>query len=128
MKNEIKPRGFTLLEVMIAVAVASVALLAVYRLQTQTISMNYSIRFYATAPLLAKHALSTFEMEYLGESTEESGDFGREFPGYTWAVSVEEVESELLGKTAERLKQLNVEISFNKDEFIYLFSTYRFAG
>ena len=95
--------GFTLLEVLVAVAVTSVALLAVYRLQAQSIDLNYSIRFYAMAPLLAQDALARFEAESLEEETHDSGDFGDGFPGYLWEISVDDVESELLEDVAENL-------------------------
>jgi general secretion pathway protein I len=119
--------GFTLLEVLVAVAVASVALLAIYRLQAQTINMNYSIRFYATAPLLAQDALARFEAESLAEETGDAGDFGDEFPDYLWEISVDDVESELLEDVAENLKKINVTVTYNEDEFVFLYSTYRFV-
>lgn len=125
-KNRRSSAGFTLLEVLVAVAVASVALLAVYRLQGQTINLNYSIRFYAAAPLLAQDALARFESESLEEATDDSGDFGDEFPGYLWEISVEDIESELLGEVAERLKKINVAVTYNENEFLFTYSTFRF--
>ena len=65
--NKRSSGGFTLLEVLVAVAVTAIALLAVYRLQAQTIDLNYSIRFYAAAPLLAQDALARFEAENLAD-------------------------------------------------------------
>ena len=118
--------GFTLLEIMVALSIIAIVLVSVYKMQAQTISMNYEARFYATAPLLAQLKIAEVEMENSDEQTDESGDFGDEFPGYRWNVIINEIESEPLGYIAENLKQINVSISFNTDEFTYTLRTYRF--
>jgi general secretion pathway protein I len=118
--------GFTLLEIMVALSIIAIVLVSVYKMQAQTISMNYEARFYATAPLLAQLKIAEVEMENSDEQTDESGDFGDEFPGYRWNVIINEIESEPLGYIAENLKQINVNISFNTDEFTYTLRTYRF--
>ena len=118
-------RGFTLLEVMVAVSIMAIVLTAVYRLHSQTISMSGSARFYTNAPLLAQRTMSELETkpdEFQGNS---SGDYGEEFPGYTWNVQVEDVESEELGEAAEDLKRIDVSVTLNDGEFNYSFRTYR---
>jgi general secretion pathway protein I len=120
-----KKKGFTLLEVMAAVSILAIVLTAVYRLHAQTISMNSSARFYTNAPLLAQRTLAEVETktdEFMGA---DSGDYGDEFPGYSWTVSVEDVESEELGEAAEDLKQIDVGVMYNEGEFSYSFRTYR---
>ena len=118
--------GFTLLEIMVALSIIAIVLVSVYKMQAQTISMNYEARFYATAPLLAQLKIAEIEIENPGEQTDNSGDFGDEFPGYRWNVVIDDIESELLGNIAENLKQINVNVSFNSDEFTYNLRTYRF--
>ena len=118
--------GFTLLEVMVALSIIAIVLVSVYKMQAQTISMNYEARFYATAPLLVQLKIAEVEIENPGEQTDNSGDFGDEFPGYRWNVVIDDIESELLGNIAENLKQINVNVSFNTDEFTYNLRTYRF--
>jgi general secretion pathway protein I len=118
--------GFTLLEIMVALSIIAIVLVSVYKMQAQTISMNYEARFYATAPLLAQLKIAEIEIENPGEQTDNSGDFGDEFPGYRWNVVIDDIESELLGNIAENLKQINVNVSFNTDEFTYNLRTYRF--
>jgi general secretion pathway protein I len=118
--------GFTLLEIMVALSIIAIVLVSVYKMQAQTISMNYAARFYATAPLLAQLKIAEVEIENPGEQTDDSGDFGDEFPGYRWNVIINDIESEPLGNIAENLKQINVNISFNTDEFIYTLRPYRF--
>lgn len=118
--------GFTLLEIMVALSIIAIVLVSVYKMQAQTISMNLAARFYATAPLLAQLKIAELEIENLEEQTDNSGDFGDEFPGYRWNVIINDIESEPLGNIAENLKQINVNISFNTDEFTYTLRTYRF--
>ncbi len=118
--------GFTLLEIMVAVSIIAIVLVSVYKMQAQTITMNYAARFYATAPLLAQLKIAEVEIENLGESADDSGDFGDEFPGYRWNVVIDDIDSELLGNIAENLKKIDVNVSFNTDEFTYSLRTYRF--
>jgi general secretion pathway protein I len=118
--------GFTLLEIMVALSIIAIVLVSVYKMQAQTISMNHEARFYAIAPLLAQLKIAEVEIENTGEQMDNSGDFGDEFPGYRWNVAIEDIESEPLENIAENLKQINVNVSFNTDEFTYSLRTYRF--
>ena len=118
--------GFTLLEIMVALSIIAIVLVSVYKMQAQTISMNLATRFYATAPLLAQFKIAEVEIANPGEQTDDSGDFGDEFPGYRWNVVINDIESEPLGNIADNLKQINVNVFFNTDEFTYRLRTYRF--
>ena len=118
--------GFTLIEIMVAVSIIAIVLVSVYKMQAQTITMNCEARFYATAPLLAQLKIAEVEKENLGGYADNSGDFGDEFPGYTWNVVIEDVESELLGNITKNLKKIDVNISLNTDDFTYSLRTYRF--
>ena len=116
--------GFTLLEILVAMSIITFALIAIFRLYTQTISMNYLLSFNSTAPFLAQKKMAestSMPGEELGDN---SGDFEEEFPGYTWVVSVEDVVSESL-KT-EDLKKIDVRVSINGDEHVYDLRRYRF--
>ena len=118
--------GFTLLEVLISLAIMAVVLVAVFKLHAQSISMNNAARFHTTAPLLLQEKLSLFKTTPLEELASDSGDFGENFPGYTWQFFIEDVESESLGKISERLKKINITITFGKDEYRYSLITYHF--
>ncbi len=117
--------GFTLLEVMVAVAVMAIVLVAVYRLQSQSIAMNNTARFFMTAPMLAQAKASETALTPLGDLGGGDGDFGEAFPGYRWSVRVEDVESEALGRGAENLKRVDVTVTLEPDGFTYGFRTYR---
>ena len=118
--------GFTLLEVMVAMAIMAIVLVSVYRMHSQTLTMNMAARFYTQAPMLAQSKLAQMERASSGEITGDSGDFGEMFPGYTWSISTEEVSSEALGEIAADLKRIDMKVSFNDDEYIYDVRTYRF--
>ncbi|NIW00139.1 prepilin-type N-terminal cleavage/methylation domain-containing protein, partial [Candidatus Saccharibacteria bacterium] len=86
--------GFTLLEVMVAMAVLSIVLVSVYRMHSQTLTMNTAARFYTQAPLLAQKKMAEVTTTSSGIFASDSGDFGEDFPGYSWQVSANEVSSE----------------------------------
>ena len=118
-------RGFTLLEVVVAVAIMSIVLISVYRLHAQSLSMNTQARFYTQAPMLAQSKLSEMETGEDAEFAADSGEFVEEFAGYSWRVTVDEVDLEALGEISKDLKQIEVTVSFNDDEFIYRLRTLR---
>jgi general secretion pathway protein I len=118
--------GFTLLEVMVALAVMSIVLVSVYRMHSQSLTMNTAARFYTQAPLLAQSKMAALETLSEAVFSEDSGDFGEQFPGYRWKVSEKEVVSEILGTVAEDLKQIDVTVSYNDDQFSYKLRAYRF--
>ncbi len=118
--------GFTLLEVMIALAVMSIVLVSVYRMHSQSLAMNTAARFYTQAPMLAQSKM--VEIEALSSSAfpADSGEFGEEFPGYSWKASIADVASEILGEVAEDLKRIDITVSYNDDQFSYSLRTYQF--
>ena len=118
-------RGFTILEVMVALAILSIALTTVYRLHGQTMEMSARARFYNLAPLLAQGKLAEIERQGLTEAADNSGDFGLTYPGYTWTVHIEEVSSDLLKEAQYHLVRLDIGIGQGTDE-TYQLRTYRF--
>lgn len=120
--------GFTLLEVMVAIAILAIVLVSVYRMHSQTLTMNTAARFYTQAPMLAQSKLAQIEVDSSGITATDSGDFGDKFPGYTWRISTEEVVSEALGEIAADLKRIDMTVVFNSDEYIYNVRTYRFVS
>jgi len=111
--------GFTLLEVMVAISIIAIALVSIYRLQTQSIDMLNDIKFYTTAPLLAQSKMAEIEILSLDELSDDSGNFGDDFPGFNWQVAVNDVESETLDTFAENLKRIDLTVSFDDEQFSY---------
>jgi general secretion pathway protein I len=118
--------GFTLLEVMIALAVMAIVLVSVYRMHSQSLTMNTAARFYTQAPILAQGKMAELEVLSSGAFPENSGDFGEQFPGYSWKTSVADITSEILGEVAEDLKRVDITVSLNENQFVYSLRTYRF--
>jgi len=127
MMEKQKISGFTLLEIMVAISIISIALIAVYRLYTQTLSMNHQLIFNTQAPMLAQKKMAEFFTMPAEELADNSGDFGDEFHNYTWKSSVESVTSELLDNVAEDLRKIDLVVSFNNDELSYRLRAYRFV-
>ena len=118
-------KGFTLLEMMISLMILAIAMTSVFRLQSMSAMMASQTRFETTAPLLAQMKMAeimALDSDALGS---DSGDFGDEFPEYTWNVSVEEMESDILGTTAERLRRIDLSVIWGGDSYSYDIWAYR---
>ena len=91
-------KGFTLLEVMIAMAILAIALVAVFSSQTQSISMSGNARFTTTATLLAQSKMVEYEAMAPGNVRSGNGNFGDDFPDYVWQAEVSDTDRDLLRK------------------------------
>ena len=112
---------------MVALCILAIVLLSVYRLHSQTISMSIESRFYTQAPLLARSALTRWEEARKPEMISDQGDFGKEFPGYQWKISVADAPSPALGaQFARDMQRIDVRVTLNNGEYSYEFRTYRF--
>jgi general secretion pathway protein I len=118
--------GFTLLEVMVAMAVMSIVLVSVYRMHSQTLTMTQAARFYTQAPLLAQKKMTEVTSALSDGFASDSGDFGEDYPGYTWQLSRSDVSSEVLGEVADELKRIDVTVAYLENQFSFSLTTYRF--
>jgi general secretion pathway protein I len=119
------PGGFTLIEVLVALVIITIALTSVYRLQSDTFRMSGDTRFYTLAPLLAQGKLAEIEREGLKNASDASGDFGLDYPGYTWMVRIEDVRSDLIQDGKYNLSMVDLTVTRN-EEMIFKLRTYRF--
>ena len=119
------PFGFTLLEVLIALAIMAIVLVSVYRMHSQTLAMASATRFYTQAPMLAQGIMAQLEAASADAISGDSGDFGEKFPGYSWEVATDEVSSEMLGDYADNLKRFDITVSLNENEYQYRIRAYR---
>jgi len=110
---------------MVAMAIMAIVLVSVYRMHSQTLTMNTASRFYTLAPVLGQSQLAQLETGSSEIASGDSGDFGEKFPGYSWNVTVDELAIEALGEVASDFKKIDLTVSFNNNEYTYSFRTYR---
>ncbi len=122
-KNTSAVAGFTLIEVIVAVAIIATGFFAVYNLHLQSIRANNHVRFHLKAPELAKIKISEIDSD-LENLTEATGDFGDLSQGYSWRVTPLEMESETLGSVVDQLVKYNLEIL--NESSSYTLTVYRF--
>ena len=120
-------KGFTLMEVMVALSVVAIALTAIYRMHTQTLFMDARGRFDTVAALLMAQQLADMDAIASKDITAESGDFGEDYPGYAWRIETEAVSSDLLKEDGPGLKRITLTISANEEESIVSLTTYRLS-
>ena len=111
-----KSFGFTLLEVMVAMAIIAIALTAVLGSQSQSVSLASEAKFNTTAALLAQSKMTEIRLKKPGDLISDSGDFGEDFPGYLWQVTLSPVNLDNIEDISDHLAQIDLEISWGEDE------------
>lgn len=86
--------GFTLLEVLVAVAILAIAMVAILKANVQNLDALTESRETSTASLLAASKLAEVEAAGAANWTEFQGDFGEDYPDYTWEVETTRTEVE----------------------------------
>lgn len=82
--------GFTLLEVLIAIAVLAVTLTVIFGSQSQSLSLATEARFYTRAAFLLEEKMAELESGLI-EAHSSEGDFGERYPGYQWKLEASEI-------------------------------------
>ncbi len=116
--------GFTLVEVLVAVAIITIGFFGIYSLHIQSIAANSTIRFHLKAPMLAQQKMSEFDTA-LSDVSEASGEFDGDFAGFSWKTTPKEIESETLGSASEKLVSYDLEIF--DDSSSYMINVYRYS-
>lgn len=83
----IKEKGFTLLEVVVSVAIIGVALMILLSAVNRNLDIAGKSRDSQIAALLAQQMLTEIEMEGFPNIREEEGKF-QDYPGFEWFLSV----------------------------------------
>lgn len=124
-------KGFTLLEVMISVAIIALIFTSLFRMQSSTIGLAMAGKFNSIAPILAKQLLVKIEQDVANWS-ESEGDFGESFPGLGWTCEILDSSFEELDFISEEnqnaLKKIEIKITDSSGQRSYKISTWRFAG
>ena len=110
--------GFTLLEVMVSVAIIAIAFVSLIGSQSQSISIATVSRFETTASMLARKKLAEIQSSDFEEVSGTEGDFEDDFSDYHWQTEIEgltEDETGIVGSD-EMLKVVDLTISRGDDE------------
>ncbi len=124
--------GFTLMEVMVAMAVLAIVLATLFKLQSSTIGLSEAAHFKGIAPVLARQQLSALEQN--GFDPEElPREFEGRHAGYTWSCDIQKGDSadweEILSKKeAEELKKIQITIFSPNQTRSFSFVTWRFKN
>ncbi|MDD5711407.1 MAG: prepilin-type N-terminal cleavage/methylation domain-containing protein [Smithellaceae bacterium] len=121
-ESTIRTPGFTLMEVMIAMAVLAIALVAAFQLQSQSLSMTDNSRFLTTASLLAQAKMTEFETAPPLNLQSGKGDFGEDYPSFRWQAVVSDTQLASFKKI-----ELTVTDDTRADN-AYSLTMYRFTG
>lgn len=114
-------RGFTLLEVMVAVSILAIAFTALFGSQSRSLSYATETLFNTHAPMLASLKLAELEAGIIS-SGESSGEFGDDFPGYAWELSVEDATLADLGFSLDQevpLQKMLLKVSWSETSYSY---------
>lgn len=122
-------RAFTLLEVMIAVSIIAIALVALFGSQSRSLSHATEANFNIIASMLASGKLA--ELQGVNDApNNDEGDFGEEFQGYTWKVETDNatfdgVDSlENFAKLENPLRKVDVTVLWTGTKFNYTLTYY----
>jgi general secretion pathway protein I len=122
-----KDSGFTLLEVMIAMAILGIALTSLFGSQSASVALATETRFNVQAPLLAKMQLAAIRSDK--EVFDGSGDFGEDFPGFEWQLTVEDAvlpDSDIFLDLEGKLQHLTLVVTWGDEElFSYQVDSYQ---
>jgi len=112
-------RGFTLLEVMIAVAILAISLTVIYGSQSQSVSLATESRFNTAAALLLNLKVAELESGII-ELRDDEGDFGEDYPDFRWKIEVDDADYgdfEFADKVGESLKRAMITVSWENSPF-----------
>lgn len=102
--------GFTLLEVMIALAVVAIALVTLLGLSNRTVLVHERIQKLTRATLLAQQLMAEQEVQLAGTGTvdeEREGVFEEPFAGFSWRIYYENT-------MIPQVRQIHVQVSWGR--------------
>lgn len=100
-RRAVKNNGFTLVEIMIAIAILSIGLLSIYTAQGNSLRASGTAERIQTAAMLARQIMTEKMIEvdkklkkgaFPDDKEEETGEFEAPFEDYRWEYSVRKVE------------------------------------
>ena len=126
MTHKLSHKGFTLLEGIIAVAIIAIALTTLLGSQSQSVSFANSAKFETMAALLAQSKMSEITLQKKDALASDSGDFGDDYPGYSWDVTVSDISIEGVYSISDYLKQIDLTVTWGT--FSYNLRLYQYVA
>lgn len=111
--------GFTLLEVMIALAIIAISLTSLFGSQSRSLSLAAEAKFNTAAAFLAQEKLAEYEAG-LAPWVSDEGDFGDAFPGFAWKSEVQDADLGNVGDFGNLeppLQRVDLTISWQEGQF-----------
>ncbi|CAK8716131.1 Type II secretion system protein I [Candidatus Electrothrix laxa] len=110
--------GFTLLEVMVAVAIIAMSFVSLLGSQSQSISIAGISRFETIAAMLAQEKLTELHLAGFEQASDSTGQFEDEFADYSWQTKVSELSEDEIGiaDAGGMLKLVTLKVSRGEDE------------
>lgn len=118
--------AFTLLEVMIAVSIIAIGLVALFGSQSRSLSQATEAHFNNVAPMLASLKLAELQSRILPLQNDE-GDFEDDFSNYSWEIDISDapLESfETLENVQDTLQQVTLTVSWSETNYTYSVTYY----
>lgn len=118
--------GFTLLEVMIAVALMAIGFVTLLGSQSRSLSRVTEAKFNNIAPILAstKFAEVAAGMRTLAE---DEGDFGADFPDYNWHLYLHNVDTAKMQIPVgidDKLQRASLVVAWGTTKLTYTLTAY----
>jgi len=93
-------KGFLLLEVLVAVVVLSLGIVFVLNGFSSCLNAAGTSRDFIIASNLIEQKIFEYDVKPPDEIADKSGDFGREYKGYSWELDTEELDELELAEAA----------------------------
>jgi general secretion pathway protein I len=120
--------GFTLLEVMVAVAIIAIGLTALLGSHSQSVSLASEAKFNTTATLLAQDKMAQLELEKFQDVANDSGDFGEEFPHYRWELQVSGIDLPGYQEISKNIRQIDLTLLWgDSGQYRYTLKLFHYA-
>lgn len=116
-------KGFTFLEVIVAVAIIAIVFTAALKMVSQTLALRSYTRFYSLAPYLASVADARIEKD--GFMTGISGDFGSDFSGWTWSSEITRMSANDAYSWMNNLVRVRIKVRYAPENLDYNVVSYR---
>lgn len=108
-------KGFSLLEVLFALALIGISLTTLLASQSQGLSLANEAKFNTTAAFLAQGKMAELEIADINDLRSDSGEFDEElYPEYYWEVEIDKESISLLEAYEDHYKLIDLHIYFGE--------------